>query len=87
MFASAIGKMRKKLASWKSSVLSIARRIVLTQTSIATILTYTISMLALSVSVCDNIDRICINFLWGHDVESKKKFTSLTGMAFVSHGP
>lgn len=84
MFASAIGKMRKKLASWKSSVLSIARRIVLTQTSIATILTYTMLMLALSVSVCDNIDRICINF---HLTLVKKKFTPLTGMAFVSHGP
>lgn len=74
-FASILGKMRKKLSNWKANSLSMAGRRVLVQSALATVPTYIMQPLALLVSTCNNIDRICRNFLWGHSDDTRKIHT------------
>ncbi|XP_019163505.1 PREDICTED: uncharacterized protein LOC109159849 [Ipomoea nil] len=74
-FTSVVDKMRRKLATWKASSLSMAGRRVLVQSSLATIPTYTMQSMALPVSTCKQIDKVCRNFLWGHAENTKKIHT------------
>ncbi|XP_019155168.1 PREDICTED: uncharacterized protein LOC109152041 [Ipomoea nil] len=74
-FFSVIDKMRKKLATWKASALSMAGRRVLVQTSLATTPTYAMQYMRLPVSTCNSIDKICRNFLWGHSKDTRKIHT------------
>ncbi|XP_031126953.1 uncharacterized protein LOC116029190 [Ipomoea triloba] len=67
-----IDKMRKKLAMWQADSLSMAGRRVLVQSALATIPTYTMQSMALPVSTCSEIDKICRNFLWGHSEDTRK---------------
>lgn len=67
--------MRKKLATWKASTLSMAGRRILTQSSLASVPTYTMQSLAMPVSTCNDIDKVCRNFLWGHGDNSRKIHT------------
>nr|BAE79385.1 unnamed protein product [Ipomoea batatas] len=71
-FNAVIDKMRTKLSSWKASSLNMAGRRVLVQASLATVPTYTMQVMALPVSTCNEIDKTCRNFLWGHDTNTRK---------------
>lgn len=70
-----IDKMRRKLATWQADSLSMAGRRVLVQSSLATIPTYAMQSMALPVSTCNEIDKICRNFLWGHSDDTRKIHT------------
>nr|AIK35195.1 LINE-type retrotransposon LIb DNA [Ipomoea batatas] len=74
-FSSVVEKMRKKLATWKASTLNMAGRRILVQSSLASVPTYTMQALALPVSTCNDVDKICRNFLWGHTDNTKKIHT------------
>ncbi|XP_019150780.1 PREDICTED: uncharacterized protein LOC109147628 [Ipomoea nil] len=74
-FSSIIDKMRRKLANWKASALSMAGRKTLVQASLASIPTYTMQSMALPVSTCKLIDKVCRNFLWGHTDDTRKIHT------------
>ncbi|XP_031101801.1 uncharacterized protein LOC116005700 [Ipomoea triloba] len=74
-FSYVVDKMRKKLATWKASALSMAGRRILVQSSLATVPTYSMQSLAFPVSTCSDIDRLCRNFLWGHDDNTRKIHT------------
>ncbi|OMO85295.1 reverse transcriptase [Corchorus capsularis] len=67
-----VDKMRGKLAGWKSRLLSTAGRLVLTQSVLESIPAYSMQCRALPASICNEIDQICRNFLWGEE-EGKKK--------------
>ncbi|XP_019157963.1 PREDICTED: uncharacterized protein LOC109154684 [Ipomoea nil] len=71
-FAYILEKMKKRLSGWKRDSLSLAGRRILTQSALATIPVYTMQALALPKGTCDNIDKICRDFLWG-DTQDKKK--------------
>ncbi|XP_031111746.1 uncharacterized protein LOC116015710 [Ipomoea triloba] len=75
MFATVIDKMRAKLAMWKESSLNMAGRRILVQSSFATVPTYTMQAMALPISCCKDINRICRNFLWGHEDSTQKIHT------------
>lgn len=72
LFDKIISDMQNKLSKWKSLTLPFAGRITLTQAVTSTIASYTMQTMDLPVSVCDKIDKINRNFVWG-DMEDKKR--------------
>lgn len=67
-----VEKVQRRLAGWKANVLNLAGRATLVQSVTSTIPNYTMQTMEISVSVCDNLDRINRNFLRG-DTDSTKK--------------
>lgn len=72
MFNVVLDKMKRKLAMWKASSLSMAGRRVLVQSSLATVPTYSMQSMALPASTFKEIDKICRNFLWVHSEDTRK---------------
>ncbi|KAL0014133.1 hypothetical protein SO802_001202 [Lithocarpus litseifolius] len=66
------GWLESKLAGWKANLLSLAGRVILTQSVTSTIPNYTMQCVALPSKILQGIDRISRNFLWGSS-ENKKK--------------
>lgn len=64
--------MQRKLSGWKTKNLSFAGRENLVQAVTSTVPNYTIQILKLPNYVCDKINRLNMNFLWGDTMEKKK---------------
>ena len=60
-----VEKVRKKLASWKTTTLCRASRLVLVRSTLNTIPNYYMQAYAFPTSIHEDLDRICNNFLWG----------------------
>lgn len=71
-FKHIIERVQNKLAGWKANTLMLAGRATLIQASSATIPSYTMQTMNLPVNVCDKLDRINKDFLWG-DTPDKRK--------------
>ncbi|CAL8174658.1 unnamed protein product [Prunus armeniaca] len=67
-----IAKVQMRLASWKSHTLSMAGRITLLESVTAAIPIYTMQTAKLPMSVCDKLDQLNRNFLWGHTSNTSK---------------
>ncbi|KAL6194708.1 hypothetical protein ACLB2K_035785 [Fragaria x ananassa] len=67
-----VEKVQLRLASWKSHTLSMAGRHTLIQSVTAGFLVYTMQSVKLPMSICNTLDRLNRNFLWGHTKEKKK---------------
>ncbi|KAG5529761.1 hypothetical protein RHGRI_030220 [Rhododendron griersonianum] len=65
-------KIQKRLSCWKSNTLMLAGRATLIQSSASPIPSYTMQTMKFPASVCDKIDRLHRNFLWG-DMPNKKR--------------
>ena len=61
-----------KLASWKAKFLSFARRTVLIKSVVATIPNYVMQGAALPTHVCEKLDKIKRDLLWGSSPEKRK---------------
>lgn len=70
-----IERMAKKLASWKSKMLSIGGRITLIKSSLTNLPVYFMSIFPIPKGVIEKINKIIRAFLWSGD--SKKKAISL----------
>lgn len=68
-----LDKMRRKLASWKANSLSLAGRITLAQSCLSGMPNYIMQTTALPVSVCEAVESICRNFIWGSSDSSRKR--------------
>ncbi|CAL9010471.1 unnamed protein product [Prunus brigantina] len=66
-----VDKVHKRLAAWKSKLLSLAGRATLIQAVTASIPVYAMQTTKLPVSVCNDLDRLNRNFFWG---SSEKKY-------------
>lgn len=60
------------MAGWKSNLLSLVGRIVLTQSVTSTIPSYAMQYTALPQKIIQGIDKLNKNFIWGTS-ESRKK--------------
>ncbi|XVF09026.1 hypothetical protein REPUB_Repub07fG0055100 [Reevesia pubescens] len=69
-YAPLVDKVLQKLADWKGKVLSMAGRRTLIQTTTTSIPLYTMQSAWLPSSVCQKLDQINSNFLWGGTAES-----------------
>uniref|UniRef100_A0A2N9GX50 CCHC-type domain-containing protein n=1 Tax=Fagus sylvatica TaxID=28930 RepID=A0A2N9GX50_FAGSY len=67
-----VEKVQAKLTSWKSKLLSPAGRVVLIQSVTSSLPAYYMQNTALPSSICNDLDRLNRNFLWGSTSESKK---------------
>ena len=65
-------KVSKKMCSWKASSLSLAGRITLSKSVLAAIPQYYFQTTKLPTSICDNVEKVCRDFIWG-DTEEKRK--------------
>lgn len=67
-----IDKVQAKLASWKSNLLSFAGRRTLIQQVAAAIPSYYNQAAPLPKGICEKIDQLQRNFLWGSSDERRK---------------
>jgi hypothetical protein len=67
-----VEKVQAKLTSWKSKLLSPAGRVVLIQSVTSSLPAYYMQNTALPSSICNELDRLNRNFLWGSSNERKK---------------
>ncbi|CAL9005576.1 unnamed protein product [Prunus brigantina] len=67
-----VDKVQRRLSAWKSHTLSMACRITLTQSVPLPFLIYAMQTAQFSASVCDKLDQLNRNFLWGHTVDKSK---------------
>lgn len=71
-FAFLIDKVQSKLSGWKVSTLSQAGRICLAESSVMSIPSYIIQINKIPASICDEIERLCRDFIWGSTPEVRK---------------
>jgi len=64
--------MKAKLSQWKASQLSIAGRHILVQSVTSTLANHAMQCVKIPAGVCDAIDQIQRNFLWGGTNENRK---------------
>ena len=60
-----IERVQNKLAGWQSKLFSKARKLVLVKSATSPIADYYMQCHALPVKVCNAIDKLIMNFLWG----------------------
>jgi len=65
-------RIGKRLAGWKTSCLSLAGRVMLIQSTIEAIPSYTMQKIRLPRSICDEVDRKVRRFLWGGTANVRK---------------
>lgn len=56
--------MRKKLAGWKSKLLSLVERIILAKVVLATIPIYAMQSIVIAKEVCHEMEKFIRNFIW-----------------------
>ena len=67
-----VEKIQNKLASWKTNLLSRAGKLVLDKIATAPVAEYYMQCQALPTKVCDAVDKIIKDFLWGSTEEKRK---------------
>lgn len=72
-FGDVVEKVSSKLAGWKRRFLSLAGRITLTKSVLASIPVHTMSTIALPVATLDQLDKIARSFIWGSNEGSRKQ--------------
>ena len=65
-------RVMKKLASWKTKFLSFAGRAVLVNSMMSAIPNHVMQAAALPIHLCDKLDKINRDFLWGSTNEKRK---------------
>lgn len=71
-FSHIINKMQNRLSGWKAKNLSLAGRSTLITFVMSTIPVYAMQTNLLPVTICDNINKLNRNFVWGDSPEKKK---------------
>lgn len=71
-FKHIVDRVEGKLTAWKTKLMSLAGRLTLINLVTSTIPTYSMQMCHLPMSICDKLDKINRNFLWGHGMDDKK---------------
>ena len=64
--------MSCRLNGWKTKSLSLASRVRLAKTALATILNYIMQTMKIPNNVCAKIDMICRQFIWGSSNVKRK---------------
>lgn len=72
-FGEVIERLISRLAGWKGRFLSLAGRVTLTRSVLASMPVHTISTICLPKSILDKLDQISRSFIWGSDSEHKKQ--------------
>jgi hypothetical protein len=65
-------KVQERLAGWKTSLLSLASRLVLIKAAVTPIPEYIMQCAIIPAKVCNVVDKLCRDFLWGSMNEKRK---------------
>ena len=76
-----VEKVMGKLAGWKARFLSFAGRAVLVKSVMSAIPNYVMQATALPTHLCDKLDKINRDFLWGSDRKSTRLNSSHYGLS------
>lgn len=71
-FTFLLDKIRSKLSRWKASTLSQAGRISLAQSCVMSVPCYVMQISKIPASICDEVERMCRDFIWGSTPEVRK---------------
>ncbi|XP_050238477.2 uncharacterized protein LOC126687968 [Mercurialis annua] len=71
-YAFIVNKIKHKLSGWNSSLLSLAGRLSLAKSVLMSIPGYAMQTTSLPNGLCDQIDRLVRNFVWGNHNGSHK---------------
>ena len=71
-FHDLISRMKARLSQWKASQLSLAGRHILVQSVTSTLANHAMQCVKIPAGVCDAIDQVQRNFLWGGTNENRK---------------
>ncbi|KAK3193440.1 hypothetical protein Dsin_024750 [Dipteronia sinensis] len=71
-FSDLSGQEQQRLATWKSATLSLAGRITLIKSVASAIPVYAMQSVKLPIEVCNKLDKLNREFLWGHSVDQRK---------------
>ena len=71
-FQFVVERVQAKLARWKTKCLSPSGRLMLIKAAVTTIPEYTMKCYKILVRICDEVDKLVRNFLWGSMIERKK---------------
>ena len=74
-------KVIRKLAGWKANYLSLGSRAILVKSVMSAIPNYVMQGSALLVHLCEKLDRVNKNFLWG--ITDKKRKIHLVGWSKI----
>lgn len=72
IYADIVSRVQTKLAGWKANCLSLAGRATLIQSVTQSIPVYTMHTTYLPTTVCDSLDQLNRDFLWGCSDSHKK---------------
>lgn len=67
-----IDKVQKKLSGWKAKFLAKAEKMVLAKSTAIPMAEYYMQCQALPIKVCEAIDKLIRDFLWGLTAESRR---------------
>lgn len=65
-------RVRSKLTGWKATSLSMAGHITLAQSCIQSLPNYAMQSSCIPSSICDEVERLCRNFIRGSTTEGRK---------------
>ncbi|XP_055960701.1 uncharacterized protein LOC126667366 [Mercurialis annua] len=71
-YAFILDKIHKKLSGWNANLLSLAGRLTLAKSVLMTIPSYTMQTAPLPKSLCNSINSLVRNFIWGSKEGSRK---------------
>ncbi|KAF7811076.1 reverse transcriptase [Senna tora] len=71
-FQKIVERIESRIDSWKTKFLSFSGRATLIKAVTSSIAAYYMSVLPFPVGICNEIDRLHRDFLWGHDRERRK---------------
>ena len=71
-FQFVVERIQAKLVGWKSKCLSLTGRLVLIKAAVSSILEYDMQCYKLSAKVCEDVNKLTRDFLWGPTAEKKK---------------
>lgn len=72
MYTYIVDRIRKKLFEWKAKNLSFTGRVTLAQSSIMSLSAYVMQIMTLPASICDKVELLCRNFIWGSTSDARK---------------
>ena len=67
-----VNKIQSKLARWRANLLSRVGRMVLAKAAAAPVAEYYIQCQALPIKICDQVDKLIRDFLWGSTEEKRR---------------
>lgn len=69
-----IGNMENGLSGWKTKMLSIASRLIVTKSTLSSIPSHIMQFIKIPKKINKTINKIYKNFIWGSTIDKKKLY-------------